>query len=317
MPLHPLQQWQHGHDFHLQTREGERRTLLVIWLTGITMLVEVSAGYLSGSMALLADGWHMGTHMAALSISLFAYRYARKHARNPRYSFGTGKVGALGGFASAMALAVVALLMGFESLHRLVQPERIHFDEAILVAVLGLGVNLLSAWLLRGGRGPHHHHKVEPGHHHHHHQDQNLRAAYLHVVADALTSLLAIIALSAGKYLGWTWMDALMGLVGAYLITRWGVGLLRETSAVLLDRGPSPANMQALRDAIEADADNEIADLHVWSIGPGHFAAIISVVTHHPRDPGHYKSLLADHPELSHITVEVNRCSEACAATET
>jgi cation diffusion facilitator family transporter len=311
MAIHPLQQWQHGHDFHLQTREGERRTLLVVWLTAITMLVEIAAGYLSGSMALLADGWHMGTHMAALSISVFAYRYARRHADNPRYSFGTGKVGALGGFASAMALAVVALLMGVESLHRLVQPEQIHFDEAILVAVLGLAVNLISAWLLHGGQ-PHHHHDVQPGHHHHHH-DHNLRAAYLHVLADALTSLLAIVALSAGKFLGWTWMDALMGLVGAYLITRWGIGLLRETSAVLLDRGPSPDNVQAIREAIEADADNEIADLHVWRLGPGHFAAIISVVTHHPRDPEHYKALLADHPELSHVTVEVNRCGEACA----
>jgi cation diffusion facilitator family transporter len=206
----------------------------------------------------------------------------------------------------------VALLMGVESLHRLVHPEQIHFDEAILVAFLGLGVNLLSAWLLHGGQEPHHHHDVEPGHHHHHHRDHNLRAAYLHVLADALTSLLAIIALTAGKYLGWTWMDALMGLVGAYLITRWGIGLLRETSAVLLDRGPSPANVQAIREAIEADADNEIADLHVWRLGPRHFAAIISVVTHHPRDPGHYKALLSGHPELSHITVEVNRCAERC-----
>jgi len=313
MPLHPLQDWEHAHDFHLENAEGERRTRLVVILTAVMMVVEVVAGYLSGSMALLADGWHMGTHVAALSIAVFAYRYASRHSDNPKFSFGTGKVTALGGFASAVSLAVVALLMGLESIQRLIVPHQIHFDEAILVAVLGLGVNLLSAWLLQGGDAHHHHHHHGDDHYHHadthdHHHDQNLRAAYLHVLADALTSVLAIVALVAGKWLGWVWMDALMGLVGATLITRWGLGLLGETSGVLLDTSADPETLAGIRSAIEAEADNEIADLHVWRVGPGHFSAIISLVTHHPKPPEHYKELLRSHTELAHITVEVNRC---------
>ncbi len=280
----------------------------------------------------------MGTHVAALGISVFAYRYAREHASNPQYSFGTGKVGALGGFASAVALAVVALMMGMESVGRLISPERIQFDEAILVAIIGLVVNLVSAKMLHGGEGHHHdaHHahphpdedEAHHGHHpqdqdhdhdhdHHHeaHHDHNLRAAYLHVLADALTSVLAIVALAAGKLLGWVWMDALMGLVGAALITRWGYGLVRETSGILLDSIPSDALLQQIREAIEADQDNQVADLHLWRLGPRDFGAIVSVVTHHPRDVQHYKDLLSQVEHLGHLTVEVNRCSEpACLA---
>jgi len=302
MPLHPLQEWEHDHDFHLDSSEGERRTRLVVVLTGLTMGVEIVVGYLSGSMALLADGWHMGTHVAALSIAVFAYRYANRHSDNPKYSFGTGKVTPLGGFASAVSLVVVALLMGLESVQRLLQPHPIHFNEAILVATLGLAVNLVSAWLLHGGQ--------TQGHHRHHHHDHNLRAAYVHVMADALTSVLAIVALFAGKWLGWIWMDALMGLVGAFLITRWGLSLLRETSGVLLDTSADPDTLAGIRSAIEADADNEIADLHVWRVGPHHFAAIISLVTHDPRPPEHYKELLRAHTELAHVTIEVNRCQQ-------
>mgnify|MGYP003572482720 FL=1 len=299
MKLHAIEQWRHSHDFNFDTREGERRTRLVIVLTAVMMVIEIASGYLFGSMALLADGWHMGTHVAALSIAVFAYRYARRHSDNPRYSFGTGKVTALGGFASAAALIMVALMMGIESILRLINPETIRFDEAILVAVIGLMVNLLSAWLLRGRE---HHH----GHAHHH--DHNLRAAYLHVVADALTSLLAIVALLAGKSLGWVWMDALMGLVGAVLITRWGYGLTRETSAVLLDSSPGPQTLAQIRHCIEGDRDNRISDLHVWRIGPHRFAAIISLVTHEPEAPAYYKRLLGDVPDLVHVTVEVNQC---------
>lgn len=312
MPLHPLEDWAHAHDFHLDSTEGERRTRLVVILTAVMMVVEVVAGYVSGSMALLADGWHMGTHVAALSIAVFAYRYASRHSGNPKYSFGTGKVTALGGFASAVSLAVVALLMGLESVQRLIVPQQIHFDEAILVAVLGLAVNVISAWVLKGTDAHDHHHHPDHDHHDHpghdHHHDQNLRAAYLHVLADALTSVLAIVALFTGKWLGWVWMDALMGLVGATLITRWGIALLRETSGVLLDTSADPETLAKIRRAIEAEADNEIADLHVWRVGPGHFSAIISLVTHHPQPPEHYKELLRSHTELAHVTIEVNRC---------
>ncbi len=312
MHSHPVDEWEHSHDFGVDTREGERRTRLVVLLTAIMMVVEIIAGYLFGSMALLADGWHMGTHVAALAISLFAYQYARRHADNPVYSFGTGKVNALGGFASAVALAVVAMLMGAESLHRLLFPESIQFDQAILVASIGLVVNLVSAWLLQGGHG--HHHEDDSAQHHHHHHDHNLRAAYLHVLADALTSLLAIVALVAGKYFNWLWMDACMGLVGAVLITRWGYGLLRETSGVLLDSAPEEDRLSRMRDAIESDADNRVVDLHVWRLGPGSYGAIVSLVTHRPRDPEHYKALLGQFAELRHVTVEVNPCrAEHCA----
>ncbi len=314
MHSHTLDEWKHSHDFSLDTREGERRTRLVVLLTATMMVVEIAAGYLFGSMALLADGWHMGTHVAALAISLFAYRYARRHADNPAYSFGTGKVSALGGFASAVALAVVALLMGMESIHRLLVPETIQFDQAILVASIGLLVNLVSAWLLQGGHAhSHHHHGPADAHDHHHHHDHNLRAAYLHVIADALTSLLAIVALFAGKYFHWVWMDACMGLVGAALITRWGYGLLQETSGVLLDGTPDRDRLTRVRDAIESDADTRVVDLHVWQLGPRSYGAIVSLVTHQPRDPQHYKALLGDFAELRHVTVEVNRCrGEPC-----
>ena len=304
-----LDTWQHAHDFNLDTTEGEKRTRLVVILTACMMVVEIAAGLLYGSMALLADGWHMGTHVAALGISLFAYRYARRHADNPVYSFGTGKVSALGGFASAISLAVVALLMGLESVERLLAPQVIHFNQAIAVAVVGLLVNLLSAWLLHGGQGhaPHDHDHLHHDHGHHH--DHNLRAAYLHVLADALTSLLAIVALVSGKYFGWIWMDACMGLVGAALITKWGYGLLRETSRILLDSVPGEQLPARIREVIEADADNRITDLHVWQLGPLNYGVIISLVTHQPRDPQHYKSLLDDLAVLKHITIEVNHCS--------
>ena len=312
MHIESLDQWKHDHDFNIDTSQGEKRTRLVVLLTACMMVIEITAGYVFGSMALLADGWHMGTHVAALAISLFAYRYARQHADNPAYSFGTGKVSALGGFSSAVALALVAVLMGLESLHRLLFPQTIQFNQAILVAVIGLLVNLLSAWLLHGGaaHSHHHHHDVARDHHHH---DHNLRAAYLHVIADALTSVLAIIALFTGKYFDWLWMDACMGLVGAALITRWGYGLLKETSRVLLDSAPDENTLAQIGQAIESDADNRITDLHVWRLGPRSYGVIISLVTHQPRDPEHYKALLKDFAELRHVTIEVNHCEhEPC-----
>jgi cation diffusion facilitator family transporter len=304
-----LHRWQHHHSFGTDVRtRGERRTRWVVGLTLATMTVEIAAGLAYGSMALLADGWHMGTHAAALGVAAFAYFYARRHSADPRYSFGTGKVGALGGFASAMGLAVVALLIFGESAGRLASPVAIRFDQAIGVACLGLAVNVACALLLR--EDPHHHHETGPAEHTHHH-DHNLRGAYLHVLADALTSLLAIAALSAGKLLGWTWMDPIMGMVGSIVIARWSYGLLRDTSRVLLDAEVSEQRRAEIRDTIEADADTRVADLHVWRVGPRHLAAIVSLVAHQPREPDHYKRLLAGRADLVHVTVEVQRCPDA------
>jgi cation diffusion facilitator family transporter len=315
-----LERLGHSHAFGTdQPASGERRTRLVAALTAVFMVVEIVCGLLFGSMALLADGWHMGTHAAAIGVAAYAYGFARRHARSRRFSFGTGKVGALAGFGSAVALAVVALLLFGQSATRLVAPVPIRFDEAIGIAVLGLGVNLASAWLLRGGHahGHAHDHAHDHGHEHSHesahpHHDHNLRAAYLHVLADALTSVLAIVALSAGKLLGWIWMDPAMGLIGAIVIASWSWKLLRDTGGVLLDAELDEQARQELLRLIESDGDSRVADLHVWRVGPRHLAAIVSVVTHEARDPEHYKALLARRPDLAHVTVEVNRCLDEC-----
>ncbi|RPJ70129.1 MAG: cation transporter, partial [Desulfobacteraceae bacterium] len=234
MHKHTLHRWQHTHRFLPENAHGERATYRVIALTLAMMVVEISAGVAFGSMALLADGWHMGTHAVALGITALAYHFARRHADNPRFSFGTGKVGELGGFASAVVLAVIALIMAVESVQRLLSPLPIRFNEAIAVAVIGLVVNLVSAFMLRDRHR--HSHGAGPAHHH----DHNLKAAYLHVIADALTSLLAIVALATGKIFGWVWMDPLMGIAGAVIITRWSYGLMKDTGKVLLDRDVDP-----------------------------------------------------------------------------
>jgi len=308
----------HRHDYAAEPGEGERRTRWVVGITLAMMAGEIVAGSWFGSMALLADGWHMGTHAAALGVAVFAYVYARRHAGDPRYSFGTGKVGALGGFASAVGLAVVALLVLGESVARLGRPVVIRFDEAIAVAVLGLAVNLFCAYLLRDHEHGHDHdhdhdHDQEHDHGHHHddaghahHHDHNLRAAYLHVLADALTSVLAIVALVAGRSLGWGFMDPVMGIVGALVIARWSVGLLRDTSHVLLDGELAGGRREEIARAIEGHDGDRIADLHVWRVGPRHLATILSVVTRAPRAPGHYRDRLRAFPDLAHVTVEVN-----------
>ena len=306
-----LENWQHSHDYSVKNEKGEQRTLYVLILTAITMVVEIIAGSVYGSMALLADGWHMSTHVAAFMIAIFAYRYARKHAYNPAYAFGTGKVNVLGGFASAIALAVVALVMLAESLKRIIDPQVIHFNEAITVACIGLFVNVLSAFLLKDDHH-HDHHSHDHSHHHHHHHDHdhNLKAAYLHVLADAVTSLLAIVALVSGKYLGWNWLDPIMGIVGAIIITRWSVGLLKQTSPILLDASIEEDYQQAIKDTIEKDSDNRISDIHIWRVGANHYAAIIALVTHQPKTTEHYKKLLSRYHKLSHVTIEVNQCRE-------
>ncbi len=271
-------------------------------LTAITMIGEIIAGIVFGSMALLADGWHMGTHSAAFLITIFAYRYSKKHAENSQFTYGTGKVSVLGGFASAVALAVVALVMAVESILRLFNPLVIHFNEAIAVAALGLLVNIFCAYLLQG------HHDVEHSHDHHH--DHNLRGAYLHVIADALTSVLAIVALFFGKYYGWNWLDPIIGIVGAILIARWSYGLLTDTSTILLDKNINSEITHAVKGSIEADSDNRVSDIHIWKVGPIDYSATISIVTHFPRKTDHYKNLLSDYKELSHVTIEVNHCEE-------
>jgi cation diffusion facilitator family transporter len=298
MHIHALEHWQHDHDFSVLHEHGERRTLQVLVLTAVMMVIEVVAGVLYGSMALLADGWHMGTHAAAFTITVFAYRYARKHAASPAFAFGTGKVSVLGGFASAVALAVVALVMLAESVQRLFTPHVILFNEAIGVALLGLAVNVVSALLLQN------HHSEGVRHH-----DHNLRAAYLHVLADALTSVLAIVALVSGKYLGWHSLDPVMGIVGAVVIVRWSYGLVTETGPVLLDESIDEQYKSLIRQRIEDDADNGVTDLHVWRVGPAHYAVILSLVTQQPRPAQHYKALLAEFDRLSHITIEVNQCA--------
>ena len=305
-----------GHDhFFLGSnhQRNERKVWLVIALTASMMLVEIVAGTLYGSMALVADGWHMSTHAGAMLIAVLAYRFARRHAGNPRFTFGTGKLGDLAGFTSAIVLALIALLIGWESLVRLTQPIHIDFNQAIAVAVVGLGVNLVCAWLLKDDHAHHHHH----GHEHHHSNDEhhapgkgrdnNLRAAYLHVLADALTSVLAILALLLGRSYGWSWADPAMGVVGALVIARWSWGLIRDSGSVLLDAAAEGQDVrQEIREAM-APTGSQVTDLHVWQVGPGHFAAIVSLMAREPREPAHYKALLAHIHELSHVTVEVQR----------
>lgn len=314
MHIHTIDRWKHPHEFALHDRSAESKVLWVVVLTVTTMVLEIVTGMIFGSMALLADGWHMGTHAAALGITAVAYYFARTYARDRRFTFGTGKVAVLGGFTSAVVLAVVALLMVLESVQRLFAPQPIRFNEALMVATIGLGINLASALLLQSH---HHHDHVEDANddhgHHHHHTDHNMRSAYLHVLADAVTSLLAIVALTAGKFWDWIWLDAMMGIVGAVIISKWAWGLLQDTAKILLDRDFDSHIVEHIYRLIESDADNRIADLHLWKVGANQLAAIISLVTHFPNPPEHYKQLLAPVHDLVHVTVEVIHCdTEPC-----
>ena len=306
---------QHEHVFLGANQErNERRVWLVIALTATMMVVEITAGHWFGSMALIADGWHMSTHAAAMLIAVLAYRYARKNTANLTFTFGTGKVGDLAGFASAVILALIALLIGWESFQRLMAPIPISFNQAIMVALVGLIVNLLSAWLLWDDHHHHHghghqkhNHEHDHGHHHGHGQDNNLRAAYLHVLADALTSVLAIVALLLGRAYGWFWADPVMGIIGAIVISRWSWGLIKDSSSVLLDRVPEGGNIEEkVRKAVETGMD-KITDLHIWQIGPGHYSVIVSIASQTPKEVSEYKAQLTHIDHISHTTVEVHQ----------
>ena len=310
MAIHDLSSWHHDHAYDPGNRAAERRTWIVVFITAVTMVAEIVAGILTGSMALLADGWHMATHVVALSIAGIAYLLARRWSRDERFAFGTWKIEVLGAFASALLLGVVALAMIVESVARLVDPAPINFVPALVVAAIGLAVNLASAMVLAVGPEEHHDHHHENLHDHHgHHHDLNLRSAYVHVLADAFTSVLAIAALAAGLWLGWGWLDPVMGIVGAGVIGWWSKGLLGDSARVLLDREMDAPLVARIRKAIESDGDAEIADLHVWRVGRASHAAVLCVVAHQPLTPAAYRERLAGIPSLMHVSVEVNRCA--------
>src|SRR5450755_334388 len=322
-----LERWRHDHAF-LGVKHGahERRTWAVVALTTVMMIAEIGGGAWSGSMALIADGLHMSTHVAALSIAAVAYSFARRHVGNDWFSFGTGKLGELAAFASAIILAMVALLIGYESVARFFHPVAIAFREAIPIALLGLGVNLASALLLhddghhhdhddeteladardRGDDHGHDHAEHDHAHHDHsHHADYNFRAAYIHVRADAVTSLLAISALVAAAYFGLPWLDPVAGLLGTIVISVWAYSLIKSAAAVLLDAVPSRARAGLIRQRLEIENDR-VTDLHVWRLGPGHLAVLAVIVSEHPRAPSYYKARLAGIEGLSHVSIEVN-----------
>jgi cation diffusion facilitator family transporter len=314
-PTHSLS---HDHVFLGDAqRRNERRVWLVIALTATMMVIEIAAGSIFGSMALVADGWHMSTHAGAMLITALAYRYARKHANDPRFTFGTGKLGDLAGFASAVILALIALLIGWESFVRFQSPIPIEFDQAIAVALVGLIVNLASAWLLKNDHEHHGHshgsqqsnHVRHREHDHDHARDNNLRAAYLHVLADALTSILAIVALTLGAIQGWLWADPFMGVIGAFVIARWSWGLISDAGRVLLDAAPESELLAADIRRVLQSSNDTITDLHVWQVGPGQYAAIIAIVTASAATPSDYKARLGHLHMLSHVTVEIGSLS--------
>jgi cation diffusion facilitator family transporter len=312
-PPHPHSFLGAGHE------RSERRTWAVIWLCTAMMVAEIAGGLLFGSLALVADGMHMSTHAGALLLAALAYTYARKHADDPRFSFGTGKLGDLAGFTSAVILAMIALLIGYEAVRRLLAPVAIQFAEAIPIAALGLAVNIASAWLLAGGA---HHHGHDHAHSHtgahahggeeHEHaperalRDNNMRAAVVHVMADATVSILVIVGLLLARAFGWLWIDPVIGIVGAGVIASWSYGLIRDTGAVLLDMNPDDGMADRLRQTIEAEGD-QLADLHLWRLGPGHLAAILAISTRAARGAEYYRAKLARFHALSHLTIEVRR----------
>jgi cation diffusion facilitator family transporter len=312
-----LDRYRHSHDYAADRGSAEKNTRRVIALTAVMMVVEILAGWRFHSMALLADGWHMSTHVAAFLITATAYAMARRFKGDRSFSFGTGKIDVLGGYTSAIILGVVAAFMAGESILRFFSPLTVNYNESILIGIVGLAVNITSALLLKHdhghghahGHSHAHAHAHDAGHDHAHpqggHEDLNLRAAYLHVIADAVTSILAISALIAGKFLGWGWMDPVMGLVGSAVVAQWAWGLLGATSVILLDRTPETDLNEEITKAVEADPDTVVTDLHVWQTGVGQFSAIVAIAARQPRTPEHYRELFREHGELRHVTVEI------------
>lgn len=325
MHSHDPSQWTHEHVFDTGSRAAERGTRLVMWITAVMMVIEIFAGWWFNSMALLADGWHMSSHAFAIGLSAVAYATARKYARDPRFAFGTWKIEVLGGFASAIFLLGVAAVMVFGSVDRILVPQAIHYQEAIVIAIIGLVVNLVCAMILGNAHdhGHDHHHEHGRKHCHHdegsHHHDLNLKSAYLHVIADAATSVLAIIALCGGWVYGWNWLDPVMGVVGAILVGKWAHGLLVETGKVLLDREMDHPVVEEIRQAVEAGQEagaTRITDLHVWRVGKGAYSCALSVLTHDPAlTPAKIRGQLAVHEEIVHTTIEIQLCPEAGEAT--
>jgi len=320
MQTHDLSRWTHQHVFNEANPAAERGTRAVMWITAAMMVVEILAGWWFNSMALLADGWHMSSHAFAIGLSAFAYAAARKYSTDPRFAFGTWKIEILGGFASAIFLLGVAAMMVFGSVERIFSPQQIHYQEAIVVAVIGLLVNIVCALILGNAHhdhGHHHHgHEHDAPHHHHdahdHHHDLNLKSAYLHVIADAATSVLAILALAGGWFYGWSWLDPVMGIVGATLVAVWAKNLLIETGKVLLDREMDHPVVDEIRQVIEPAAnpdESRIADLHVWRVGKDAYACAVSIVTRSTTlTPEQVRDQLRQHEEIVHTTIEIHRC---------
>jgi cation diffusion facilitator family transporter len=311
-----IERWQHQHTFNISKKHVEERTRIVVIITFIMMIAEIFFGWLTNSMALLADGWHMGTHAFALGMSLMAYILARKYAANAHFSFGTWKIEILGAYSSALVLGMVAIMMVYTSAERLLHPLAIHYDQALLVAVIGLVVNVVCAMILNAGPKSHqdevhHHHNHNDAaapHTHHTHDDLNLKSAYVHVIADALTSVFAIVALLGAKYLAFNWLDPLMGIVGAVLISKWAVSLLMDSGRILLDHEKESPLSTEIREHIESDGDTRISDLHLWKVADNKYACIISLVTAKNFSIEYYRERLKDVHELAHITLEINAC---------
>jgi cation diffusion facilitator family transporter len=307
-----LSNWTHDHIFDEGNHAAERGTRTVMWITLVMMVAEILAGWWYNSMALLADGWHMSSHAVAIGLSAFAYAAARRYASDPRFAFGTWKIEVLAGFTSALFLIGVAVMMVAGSVERLLSPQPIQYQQAILVAALGLAVNVVCAMILERSHGHHHHHDHGHHHHHHHHHDLNLKAAYVHVVTDAATSLLAIVALAGGWFYGWSWLDPVMGIVGAVLVLAWARNLVVETAKILLDREMDHPLVDQIRKAVEtspAAGDTQIADLHVWRVGKKSYSCALSLVTHDTNlTPKRVREQLSPHGEIVHTTIEIHQC---------